>query len=769
MSARSRAFLLGVLVAGFVLSAGAPAHAEGLWSTYLKMQTCNDLLALRDTVWIATGEAGIVRYDRATDTWSSITRAPSQIASNTVTAIAFDRTGNLFASVPGKGVSRLDRDQRWSLINSFDGLPSDTALVLVAQGDTVWIGTTRGLALWDGETVAGSVPDLGTPSPFTNNNINGIAITGDSIYVSEPEAIYVARLSQRLATWTRISTSIPLANIFVRGIVSDGRTLMALVSGSNISNPASSIFTSFRWNPATQTWPLETPGAGNAFLVRRLRADHGIIVATTLDGTHIRNGPNNWTKVAGLPATNNPDDFGLEPGPDPDGVVFDSWNGQLVQGGTPATTVVPPGPVGNTARNIMWTPDGSVYVAYPERGISRLRDGTWRNYPAGLCVTGCDTTFGLPAFPAGMLIDPNGARWIANWGGPLTRFEDPRAQVPSFLNIPLTTWSSDPDSAHLHSCIHAAAADSLQGPDAGRWFGLDSDRIGSTPGDPLGLDLYDAAGNYRRTYDTSYPGLRNGLIRALECDRTGTMWVGYKGSSSAGLSTFKPERLGQDITITDVPSTSLMDVFGIAIGGESVWVLATDFLHRFRVSTRSFATKLSIAGPPALAGMHPIAVARNGTVFVGTTGGLRVHRRGSPPVDYTTDNSPLADIEVRAVFCEPSGAVWIATAGGVNRFDPEYRPPPEPILPSLHVKLYPNPAWLTGAGFQLRLAGEAVAYSGEVLDLSGRIVHRFSVGGNDHVFWDGRDLQQRRVGPGVYFVRVRGGGAEATSRIVVLR
>jgi len=85
------------------------------------------------------------------------------------------------------------------------------------------------------------------------------------------------------------------------------------------------------------------------------------------------------------------------------------------------------------------------------------------------------------------------------------------------------------------------------------------------------------------------------------------------------------------------------------------------------------------------------------------------------------------------------------------------------------VKLYPNPAWLTGAGFQLRLSGEARAYVGEVFDLNGRIVHRFSIGGNDQVFWQGRDLDQRPVGAGLYFVRVRGGGAEATSRVVVIK
>jgi len=411
-----------------------------------------------------------------------------------------------------------------------------------------------------------------------------------------------------------------------------------------------------------------------------------------------------------------------------------------------------------------------VYVAYADRGISRLRDGVWKNWPASNCQTGCDTTFGLPAFPGGMLVDPNGtSKWIGNWAGPLSKFEDPPGQTPTFLNIPLTTWSSDPDSAHLHSCIHTAAADSNVGIRGRRWFGLDSDRIGDTPGDPLGLDVYSASGQYLRNYDTSYPRLRNGLIRGLACDRTGTMWIGYKSNPGAGLSTFKPDSLTTDIDISDVANTAALDVFGIDARGDSVWVLASDFLYRYRVSNKSFVTKLPIAGPPAIFGWHPVAVAPDGTVFVCTTGGLRVHKRGSLPVDYTPDNSPLADIEARAVFCEPGGAVWIATARGVNRFDPDFQPPPEPKLASLTVKLYPNPAWLTGAGLGLRLSGQATSYVGEVFDLRGRVGHRFSVGGNDRVFWDGRDLQQRPIDPGIYFVRVRGGGAEATSRVVVLR
>ena len=758
-----------------LLACAGSSRAQGRWETYLHMSSCRDLLVLRDTVWIATGEAGLLHYRRSTGTWGSITREPNGLAGNDVGPIVFDRSGDLFAGVPGKGVSRLDTDGRWSLLNAFDGLPSDTVLTLRAQGDSVWIGTTRGLALWNGSQVAGSVPDLGTPSPFTNNNINGVVVLGDTLVVSTPNEIYIARLSRRLTDWTPITTNFPLLNINVRGIASDGSLLLALVSGDNPSGGL--ILTSFRWNRPAGTWSTDFPAGTNGSQVRRLRDDNAVLLATGLGGTYIR-GSAGWTAIPGAPATDNTDALQLDvsaiivPGPtpaEPETLMSGSSLGRLLERALPQwTAILPPGPVGNNCRAVAWA-DGVLYASYNGEGGSRLRDGVWRNYRAGQTCTGsaCDTTFVSAAFPATILADPLGPMWVTNWEGPMSVVDD-SGPTPRFTHLFYS--SSNADSAHLHYTIHAVAADSTQGAEAGRWFGLDSDRIGDDIGNPQGLDLYDASGRFIRNFDTTYPNLRNGLIRGLACDRSNVMWVGYKGTSAAGVSTFPvPGNLGAPITLSDVPETSLMDVFGMAAYGDTVWALASDGLKRFDQSARSFVTSLSIAGPPALASMHPLAVTPDGSVYVGTTGGLRVHRRGVAAVDYTPDNSPLANIEVRGVFAEPSGAVWVATAGGVNRFEIDYVAPPEPPLPSLSVRLYPNPAQLTGAGIALRLVGQARAYAGEVHDLTGRIVHRFSVAGNGAVIWDGRDLQSRQVRSGVYFVRVRGGGAETTSRVVILR
>jgi hypothetical protein len=457
----------------------------------------------------------------------------------------------------------------------------------------------------------------------------------------------------------------------------------------------------------------------------------------------------------------------------PDGATFAFLRGQLEASPDPEgqpdwTPHEPPGPVGNDCQNILWA-NGRIYAHYFSQGVARLAGGVWRNWPGSdVCRVGCDTTFTSSTFPFAGLVDPLGYKWIGVWGGPLARINDD-VDPPAFQNI--VSASANPDTVALHSFVWSAAADSNQGTEAGRWFGLDTASRGDPTKNPIGIDLYDTAGTLRRSFQPGYPNLRNGQVRALAVDRSKTMWVGYAQNPIAGLATFLvPDTLGSDITLLDVENTKLIDAFGIQIYGDSVWVLATDGLHRFDRIGRREITRLDIAGPPAPRGaVHPLAVAPDGSVFVGTTGGVRWHRRGLAPLDFTPDNSPLANVEVRSVTVEPSGVLWVGTATGINRFDPHYVPPPAPVLPSLAITVYPNPSWRTRAGFELKLRGQATHYEGEIYDINGRLVHRFVNDGNDRVMWNGFDLNGQGVGAGVYFLKVRGGGAEATARIVVLR
>ena len=168
-----------------LLAAPGPAGAAGAWQTHLKTKDFTDLIVTDRAVWCATAEAGLLRFDRLTTRFESITREPGTIASNHLTCLAFDRVGRLWVGTFESGVSRLTADgTAWELVNAFDGLPVDSVTTITVAGDTLWVGTRGGIALWDGRQVLGSLPYGNTVSfdtTFVNPAITGVVQLGDTL------------------------------------------------------------------------------------------------------------------------------------------------------------------------------------------------------------------------------------------------------------------------------------------------------------------------------------------------------------------------------------------------------------------------------------------------------------------------------------------------------------------------------------------------------------------------------------------------------------
>jgi hypothetical protein len=144
------AILLLVLLA--LPLAQRPARAMDGWTTYIRMVTCNAVLAQADTVWLATGEAGILRYLRSASRFESVTREPSGLASNAVTALVFDRSGRLWAGTSGKGASRLAASgATWDLLGPW-----------CAQGRLPHLEAIRRRGLWG--PLASTMPPATLPS-----------------------------------------------------------------------------------------------------------------------------------------------------------------------------------------------------------------------------------------------------------------------------------------------------------------------------------------------------------------------------------------------------------------------------------------------------------------------------------------------------------------------------------------------------------------------------------------------------------------------------
>ncbi len=740
--------LRSVLLACCALSLGvSSAMASGAWTTYLRVYTCNDLIATRDVVWMATGEAGLVRYLRNEDRFDSIVREPGALASNHVTALTFDRSGRLWAGTPGKGVSRLAANGRdWALVNAFDGLPSDSVTALFADGDTIWIGTSRGIALWDGRQIAGSVPDLGTPSPFANNHVKGIVLLGDTLFVGTSSGVYLARLSQQLSTWSTVVTGLISTDIVA--MATDGTEVFALANGA-----------SHRWNRSTGTWGV----AGGNGSSRRMREDGGRIMTVSSLGM-FRWAGSFWQAVTGSPGSAPSGDGGVEITLDPDGVAFVTQSGQLLQQATPSWIARrPPAPSGNSITNIV-VDSLSVYVNMPNFGFSRLRDGVWRNWEITTPWFGVDTTFRFVGYPFSLQRDRFGRKWVGSWDASMARLDD-SGPVPSVTHhfIPLAAR----DTLAKHTYGWASTMDR----DGYLYFGFDTPDRGNV--EPAGIDVYTPDGDWLINYRSASTGILDNQVRALAIDKYDVLWAGFpsKGVAWTSIDSMGVDRRKLPRFSLPIAGFEALDIFGVETYGDSVWVLTTSSLRRIDARSKLSRSILDIpAGPAPSGAVHPLDIARDGTVWVGSVDGVRAYTPGGGIQDFKVGNSPLADNEVRVVRVDrATGAVWIGTAAGLHRYDPGYTPPPAPVLPRLNVSVYPNPIALTAAGFELRLRGDATAYEGEVIDLRGTRIRRFKADGNDRLVWNGRDDDGRLVPAGVYFIRARGDGAQVTRRVVVLR
>jgi hypothetical protein len=749
------ALALAVLVTLHAAAGIRPARGSGAWSTFLRPEIFADLVAGTDTVWCATDEAGLLFYDRVAGRFGSWTREPGGLASNHLTSLAFDRSGQLWIGTRDAGVSRLSPRGSWGLLNAFDGLPDLAVNVLRAQGDTLWIGTASGLALYNGVEITGRLPDGVNPSPFASDNITGIVVRGDTLWLATGAGVYYSRISQGLSSWTSPVTGLPGGP--VDALATNGTEVWALASGGV-----------WRAVAGDQWAPEPVRGA-----VHKLADDFGIVMASSDSGLfQTSGGP--WTAIntalqSGIPAT---DVFAATT--DAQGVVFAADHSGLYESQpdpTPWILRYPPGPPGNNCQNVVVL-GAHTYMNTYDEGVGRYDGRDWTLFLPRPCTSDCGQTFYYPIYTFGMLADRQGQLWLGSWGVSVDAMDE---GVPSVEHQWVSTLLAD----DRHTWLWSAAADS----DGGRWFGMDTPCLGcDQQHDPIGIDYYSPSGIYRANYvpgkGDSAKDMANGQVRSLEYDAARrVMWVGYGGAGvqwfdlpgSAGVT----DTSGAMITFNTLTDAARLDVFSVIPHRDSVWVFNTSDLRLYTAygGSRTGVGYSIPAGPATRGAVHPLDVAADGTVWLGTSNGVRIYHPGGATEDLTTANSPLADLEVRAVRIDrATGVVWIGTASGLNRFDPGYVPPPPPQLPQLNVRVYPNPSPIANLlGSPLRVTGNGQQYSGRVYTVEGRLIRTLRGAGNDQVVWDGRDDHGNLVRPGLYFMRLEAGGKASTVRVSLLR
>ena len=143
-----------------------------------------------------------------------------------------------------------------------------------------------------------------------------------------------------------------------------------------------------------------------------------------------------------------------------------------------------------------------------------------------------------------------------------------------------------------------------------------------------------------------------------------------------------------------------------------------------------------------------------------------------PPADADAPPRYARRMNRREVLGSIAGTAVLAstTLGHAQAKKAPAPTPTTPVAPGSNtvVPLAFNPAKLNGLGVEISMAGDAIAYQGEIYDLGGRRVRTFATL-NGRAFWDGRDDRGELVRPGIYFVRVQSGAREGFSRVALVR
>jgi ligand-binding sensor domain-containing protein/signal transduction histidine kinase len=224
-----------------------------------------------------------------------------------------------------------------------------------------------------------------------------------------------------------------------------------------------------------------------------------------------------------------------------------------------------------------------------------------------------------------------GALWIATYGGGVSCFRQGRF-------VTFTTRDG------LASDFVAALATTRDG---SLWLGTDGG---------LCRLLQGKFTVYRRG-----DGLPSDTVHALYADEADVIWIG----TTAGLCSLSNGRITRHALA--LPGATERRITALAgDGGGGVWAAASDGLFHL---AGGGATRVPLPNGPVAAGINALHLDPQGTLWIGTEGGLCRYRRGqvecaaSPAKGGAVRRAldPLTQGQVQAIHTDREGSLWVGT------------------------------------------------------------------------------------------------------------
>jgi len=715
------------LVAACILIGAGSGLAEDFeWKTYLDPNNPVDVVVSAGEVWLASTTGAATVYDISDSSFTAIHRRPGRLASNSLIKVVSDADGMLWFGTSLSGVSVLDPEtSQWDLLTRFEGLPSDNVLDMAVWGDSVWVGTPSGFAVFSDGELAGRCNESVPPEsrcPLESFRIQVIAPLADGAYLGTDAGV----------SWFDGENETPLGRPWLLGAVKD----LAALDGEPWVLTSSGVH---RWDSVSSVWVDDDEGLPSPGAFRSLSVIEGELYAAGPSGVYKREATN-WAIVgSGFNAM-------AVAGSSDEGLWAAGIIGLYGLSGGAWTRIPAPGPNVDDTRSVAVGREGEVWISGPF-WVNRFDGENWELISASTTdyrLQQCDTH--------GLLVDSQNRIWFGHCC---------RRNLPDSCLVDRLTRVESPrgwrrfDAGNIWRVTEGGGAIWL----AGRYEGLyrlqdgesEPVRIGASPG-----------------------RLSSNLLSSLAFEPGGGLWIGHRQEGVDFYGGAVSGDPGDWDHIDESDGLVSNSVRKVMLKGGRLWVGTINGVSVVDRASMSVVRNYTV-GPGGIEDriidVSGMAVDGLGDVWVTTVvGGVYVIGGDGSVRSFNERNSPLTDDRASDAAYDPfRDEIWITTTSGINRIA---RTSSSGQGAAAAFYVYPSPFCPEGCGDTggdpLRIGGISGAVDGEIADLTGRIMARFFDARDGDAIWDGEDASGRPAGSGLYFVIARSAsGAERVAFALV--